>query len=493
VTYPSPLFPSLAGVLCLAVEPAIAHGGSLDQAATTVLQHLDLSGVPGFGIRDPLAIAVIARQDSADDVSSGEAPLITRPLASLLRSRLEQQGATALFVLDAPASAAEAEVIAREAGAEWLLLVSVEPVAREALRMWTELKMVDRGLWIQPPDPGAATIYATAEDSLRIDDTLKSLLARTEIRTEKLHSDSHDALRLDGVPMRIASFEDRVLAMAACDPPTGGKTALVLVLDTKSIAALSFEGGSLRRIGGLDLTKLPRAGTVSRDPIGAIACSRSDRTDRREIVFGSSFLKTGYVARVEPGGAGQMSFTIVRTVEGVPLGFMPGGRMVLADIDGGRNRYSSTLRVEEKGHFADRELRAPLVDLALEPSGPEGYRAIGVSADYRLIRFDDNLEKASPLGSSGAGIRIVGDGDSPALVATSSAALPDRDRVRLLALAKNGVRRLDAIDVEGSVYATAIGSIRTLDARDLIIASYRAPLKRTEIIAVKLVAPRGSP
>jgi hypothetical protein len=471
---------SIAAVLFC---PSIAAASSLDRAAARIVEQLELPGVAGFDLKEHLAIAVIAR--STPDVDAE--PAMVKPLGSLLQSRLEQLGARSLSMVDNPPSSAEAERIAREAGAQWLLVVSVEPITRDVLRLWAEVKMVDRGLWLPEPRPGEATIYATAEESIRLDDTLRSLLARSDPRDPDPHPHPPDALHLDGAPMRIATVEDRVLALSACE--IAGRSVLFL-LDSKSFIAFTYEGGTLRRSGSIDLGKLPKASTVSRDPIGSIACGPSDKSERREVAFGSSALRSGQVLRVESRKTGEVALSFARTIDGVPLGYLAGGRLVLGSIDAGRSRWASPLAIEDKGRTVERSIRTGLVDLALEPAAPQGFRAVGVGTDYRLMRFTDDLEKSVPFGSSGVGVRIVGDGDSIVLVATSSASTADRDRVRLLAPDHGVLKRLDSIDVDGSVYATAIGALRAQDTRDLILAAYRPQERRTDILAIRLIAPR---
>ena len=97
----------------------------------------------------------------------------------------------------------------------------------------------------------------------------------------------------------------------------------------------------------------------------------------KELYFGTSSLRTGHVVRAEMKRPKQkdLELRVVRTVEGLPLGYLSGGKLLLAAADGGKNRLSSAFRLESGGKSTAREVSAALLDLALDPAAPTGYRA----------------------------------------------------------------------------------------------------------------------
>jgi hypothetical protein len=269
------------------------------------------------------------------------------------------------------------------------------------------------------------------------------------------------------------SVDDRILAIAACE--AGGKNALV-ILGTRTLFVF---GPDRRRLASLDLTQLPRASQPSREPLGSLACTKD------ELAFGTSALKTGHITRLDAQRTGELSVKVLRPVDGLPLGYLSGNRLVLGAIDLGRGRFASALRIEGAGKVQERDVGAPLLDVALEPAAPLGFRAIGVMLDHQLVRLGDELDSIQPVIASGVGVKIVVDEKAACFVTTSKDASEEHDRVALVAFDRGAARRIDTADVDGAVYATTVASLGG-EGRAVLIAAYHAPIGKTDVLSLKL-------
>jgi hypothetical protein len=448
----------------------------LDKAATELVEKLAIANVSGFNLASDVAVEVTTRGGAGGDQSR-----LGRALSGLVRARIETLGVRSSFAVE---TGGDPEQAARDLGAEWLLAIAAEPVGKDALRLWAELRAIDRGLWAPVPKPGMSTIYATAELTTKLDPSIEALLATPEPTREVPRPAGEGGLRFDGAPARLFTVDDRVLALAICE--VGGRRAPVLaVLESRSLELYEIdEPRAHRRLAVVDLSSAPRASEPSREPIGALACEKG------EIALGTSGMRLGQLLRAEATRSGEIAIRPVRTLEGVPLGYLPGGRIVLGAVDGGRSRYASALRVDSAGKVSERDLGAALLDVSLDPSAPAGFRAIGVAVDHRLVRLGDDLDKIQPVAPSGVGVRIVAEEKSAYFIVTSSEADENRDKIALLSLDGGAAKRLDVAEIEGSVFATAIGSIAA-DARALFAAAYHPGLNRTDVLALRL-APAGA-
>lgn len=476
------------------LAPSVAHASALDRQVAQLVVALELEQAPGFSLGADLALGVTTYPTGGGD---GLPELVL----GLLRARLEELGARALVVLpfQAAADLAALEEAARAGGAEWLLQITIGPASAARTRLDARLRAVDRGLWVAPPAPGASGIYASAELLLdpppglgRVGDT-DPRPVRGGGREPSRASTSIG--RFGSSPARLATLDERVLALAACR--FGGPAAreLVFALGERTLYAFSFDGRALSRAAALDLSSLSRARAPARDPLGTLVCGRS------ELLLGHGALERGHTIEVvvpagedrdRPAGpaprAGprELGLRFGRTLPGLPLGVLPGGKVLFGDVDGGRNRLGRLLRADGIA----RETRAPLEDVLLDPDLPAGSRAFGVSVAHQLVRLGDDLELSEAVVGTGAGARVFTSGETVLAVTTSSISSGDRDRLRLWALEPRAARRLDALDVGGGVFATVIVG-PALGPRELLFAAWRGGARKSELYAVDLASAAG--
>lgn len=474
----------------LLVSLAAEASSGLERSVEELVDRLQLPR----GGADPgtdVGLSVLATPISAADEAHSREE-ITRLLTGLLIAKLTEAGFSSIHVLDAASSLEPLSSLdgrAREMGAEMLLLVQVEAGHRGSVGIAAELRAIDPGLWTRPPIAEHTPILRAAQVDARVGEEIDRLLSGTSIGPADPRA---KRVRFEAAPIKIGSLEGRILALASCEV-AAGRPHLIFALARDAIHAYLFEKGALHESASLDLRPLPRSPEPAREPIGALACTpRSDltRPEAGLLLAGVSDLQNGISVRasLSPPSAGRpgggIDLQIAGEVPGIPIGYLPGARMLIASLDGGRSRWSRVLRLEGHRESSSRTLESALIELAIEPRAPQGSRVFGVSEDYRLLDLGDDLERAVPITTSGVGIAIVPHDHGLAIIATSSEDRGSSDELRLIHLGGGG--RTPSLEIAGGVQATALSRLRDPSTRDLIVAAWRKDLARTDLLRVPL-------
>jgi hypothetical protein len=375
---------------------------------------------------------------------------------------METLGANAIII----DGGADADARARSEGAEWLLAVRGE-VDQNELHLFAELRKIDPGLWLAPPDPNAVQIFATAEHR----STLSSIPKPVDPPPPRT-----DRPRLEGPALRIQSFDEPVLALRACRLSSPDADDLA-VLTFDAVTIYSLLDGRIRKVARYELGPLARHRTPVREPIGSIACSGS------KIAFGHSGLAKGHLLAAKVAKK-KMTLEPIGELAGIPLAALPKERWLLAETESGTSRYHKEMMSRSGSEAAKVTLEGPILDAAaFEGEVPEGWRLLAVTADYQLVRFGDRLAEAEKIGPSGVGISVFLLEGRPHAIATSPKRDGGRDQLSLL----SGAETSRPVPVEGLVFATAVGKFRGA-ALDLVAAS-RAD-ERTDLFLLRLWEPK---
>ncbi len=436
-----------------ALLPATARASELDDTATALVSGLALPSVEAFSLSDDLAVVVELDGD------------LPRILGGLLLARLASLGAESAFAID-PGPNADAR--ARDAGAEWLLLVRGED-RDGALALFAELRSIDRGIWSPPSDPSQVPIYATAERRAIL--TASSIPRNVE--PPPPGAPHPDRARLEGPALRIGSLDERVLALRACPLVDTDRDELV-VLTPEALSVYSLANGRLRRTARYELGELPRHATPAREPIGAIVCNGS------KIAFGHSGLAGGHVIEMSK----KAELTTAGNLPGIPIAALPDGRWLLAETEAGTSRYQKELIAKRGAETTKVTLGAPILDaVALAGEAPSGWRLLAVTADYQLVRLGDTLAAPERIGTSGVGISVFLLEGRPHVVATGASRDGGHDQLELYGSGEPPAR---PVPVDGPVYATAAGRLRGAGL-DLVAAARARD--RTDLFLMTLWEP----
>ncbi len=408
--------------------------------AATPLAPDDLAGAVGAVVgelelgerplprEEALALAVRAATDGPE---SAEVVRIVRGLL------LSAMGPASPIAVEADGDLTAMDEAARRAGAEWLLLATVERWGPAQLVLRAELRGVDRGLWAPVPAATATPIERFASQRIGVGPKVEPLLAPPTKITP-------------GRPRRVHTVNGPVLALAACDlDDRAGEEIIALGLD--ELLVLTEARGRLKVLARLGLSSLPVAPMPVRDAIGSTVC------DGDALAFGHSGLARGHRARLTQG-----DLQVVATIEGVPLAKV-GEQLVLGRADAGTNRW----RVGD--------------DLFVLDVVASDTNLIAVTPTYDLVQLDADLTKRRTLGTSGVAPAWI-ETDGTGLLVTTSSAAGATDELRLLG------PRPQAVAIAGPVHASTAAAWRDGAARDLIVAVRRK--NRTELQAIALEAAR---
>jgi hypothetical protein len=443
---------ALALSLALAGLTAPTEAGrGLDAAVRGLLADLDLATRHRPPAGEDLAVAVRTprRPREIDRLVLGLLLEGTRAAVSRPVRALPEQPGAPLGELDAAA---------RLAGAEWLLLASVEPLDAHHVELRAELRAVDRGLWARPPAPRSAPIAAFAARSLSVE-------ASPSVR--------EDAPRTGG-PIRLGRVEDHVVALAACELDGRPGDELVVV-SMRSVSVWRAEPERSAPVASLALEGRLAAAPV-RDPIGSVVCADLDGDGRTELAIGHGRLAEGWLLRLEPGPEpGTSRLAVVERLPGLPLA-VAGPRLWLGRTDAGRARFAPELVPYGPSDAGAEPPPVPPPFLALLSVGP-GAAPLVLDTDYRLRALGGD---GAPIATSGLGCALARwEGDT--LLATTSSRAVAGDRLRIHRLGASGGR---PIELPEPVVAGAFAEHRRAGALDLVLALLEARGRRTALVAI---------
>ena len=407
----------------------------LDEIATGLVSQLALPSVEGFGIEDDVAVQA---------AGLGE---IDRLLPGLILSRLHALGAETAFIQEAGPSP---DLRARNQGAEWLLLITGKEVPGAEgpmLKLWAELRQVDRGFWVAPPPADSVPIARTARAQM--------LLELSAPRAPMASGTESDPQRpgLYGPALRIRAVVAKVIALAACrlSHPTDDD---LVILTKSALEVYTFRRGRLRRLGRTELGDLPTSAAPSREAFGRVVCMPSD-SGPSSLAVGHSGLSLGYVLKASSRKK-KWKLQIVGEVPGVPILLAPKNREWL---------YARTIEGTSRIQLLRGErISQDLLDVVTGPAG-----MLAVTPRYEVIRLQQNLSFGPVLGKSGMGIFVFSN-DNGEQIVTTSYRPGDQDEVALIH--GQSKERGRPISVKGQVQATAVGRFRGL-GQDLVVASWQ--------------------
>ncbi|MFO0724613.1 MAG: hypothetical protein U1E65_12575 [Myxococcota bacterium] len=383
-----------------------------------------------------------------------------RVLLGLVRREISESGGGVLGSIGARDSIAALDEAAREAGCEELLLVR-RTSSEEQLALAAELRVVDRGMWAPMDEP----VVARAAEVV---------WPRPGLRPQEAVPEN------DGVtPYRLTwlgSVAQRILALAACELGPEGAPVLTAVTPER-VLALHGDSGTLAGEWRLAEGGLSRAASRVRDPIAGAVCGGIDRENKAKVSIGQSDYEHGAVLELRAKGRG-VELLRQELLPGIPVARTARGALVLASPDQGRNQFNRRLVLlgPEGRDIAD--LGLPFLELLLPRE--TGQRGALVTSDYQLKRVSGELRVEEPVGTSGVGAQLIGGGNEPMLVSTSSRAQQRRDRLAFLPA------RERPIELLAPVQATATRVTRA--GTDLWIAT-RADKNRTDLY--RLFIPSG--
>lgn len=513
----------LAACLVATTSAGPARAGELDRAARALVGGLELTLVPGFHREDDLAIVLDL---PGPDVASGRSRLAAA-LEGLIRAELEAEIAGSVFTLPkgaggapGPRAGQDLAAEARAQGAEWLLIVRGDRVGPELLRLFGELRPVDRGLWTPPP--AAALVAATASGDVHLDPALARLASLADPGAAGGENpgtaqpgysraaggagggvgggaaDGQAPARVTplafaGPPARLATVDQAVIALALC-APAPGSPALLFVLSPAVLRAYAREPGAtgrLRLAGTLDLAERARATTPARAPLGAVLCAPG-RPGR--VAFGSTSLANGWLAEVQPRRDGAVTITLERALDGLPLG-AGAGDLILGMAAAAHGRFGPRVHFGAGGGagggHAEADLGEEFVAATFGPPASGAQLSAYVLTSAGAVLRADGGNPPREITRGGLGLqRITGEHGDVLLTSTPSVE-PARDRLSLLALSGETVRPIDQVDLEGPVRATAVDG--SSDGGEVIVATGRGGAAAAELWAIRLTTRPAAP
>ncbi len=444
-------------VMALGLMGASAEESSVAVTVRALVDEVLEKPVPPLGADEAIGLAVVEDSpDSAARVEPGPGSELSRIVLGLARARIEAGGGAAVVPVGVYGPGLEAvDRAARAAGAEVLLLLRVERAPPAAIRLRAELRTIDRGLWVAPPASAAAPLRAYAARTLAIAEPVPvPEPPRKKTLPEK--------------PEVLGAFDEDILALCACDLAGGPEPELVaLSLDRLAVFALEAEGLGL--VAARDLEALPRSSAPSREPIGGVVCRARSGPTAGTIAFGHSGLEQGHVVELR-GAPGRPSLQATATLPGVPLGALDDGLFLLARAEAGKSRWAQKMSIGSADRELQIDLGEPLLDLVTTGGAPRSRRFAAVTQSYALLVLDGELQTRTPMGSSGAGIALVGTEPRESwVVGTSSIAPGGADAIRLIGPAGAG----DPVPLPGLVRA----SVMVDDPRGALLVVAIAPKK----------------
>ena len=334
-------------------------------------------------LADQLRADVVAARPEAPVAVAVQAPspALAEAAAALLAARLGESGLPALVV----AAGEDAPVRARGAGAR--SLASLRLHVGGELTAVGELRSVWRNFWAgrTPIESGPARVLSASVPV----DRATELLARG--------SGAGPALTLDPAP--LARFPARTAALATGDLDGDGRPE-VAVLVGNEVVVLSAAGEPLARAG---LGDLPPAAAAAREPFGTL-CIAEGRIAVAWARAGAAVvlqLQGGQLVRA----AGAAGPTLGCGESAEPAGFLPGAaRLVLTRGPEREALWGGDARGGQR--------------LLLLPDGTARWSLPG--GTVRVLR------------DVGAGAALVSWGGEMRVAASSAAAAPAEDRLRLL-------------------------------------------------------------
>lgn len=442
-------------VALLLLATAGTFAADLDQAVTAVVSDLHLSSVDGFDLGADLAVVVDLSK--ATD-GAAVAPLIR----GIVNARLEQLGAQ--VVLAVPPGG-DVDGRARRWGAEWVLEVRGDRVQRDELRLFAQLRRVDRGLWLPPPNGETTAIYALAETKVRV--SAEAAPPPPPVEPPPPPTESKDP-ELAGPAVAIGSVPERAVALAACRMTETDTDQLVVVTE-RSVIVYAYDRRRLRRLAKLDLSAYPTAASPVREPIGAVTCG-PELGGRRVVGVGTSNLERGYVLSLASKRRGRYALAVEHELPGTPLGRM-GDDWIVGWPNEGTNVWSATLARQQAANTRRFEVR-PTYSLHVD-----GGRWWAVSTGYDLLFGSAGLEAPQVVGKAGAALAAL---QEPALLVHTSPTLTDgADTVTLRA----GSNKPTKVRVRAPVQALAIGRFRT-GRTDVVASVWRPRQQDTELFVI---------
>lgn len=448
-----PIAIQLATLLAAASPTRMSDG--LGPAVHDIVAGVKLAAQPGFRLDEDLAVAVrVDRRAPRGDLG--------RLVLGLVMGEVERVGARSVLDLGATfdASLGDIDRQARAAGAEWLLLTTVERLDPTTLELRTELRSIDRGLWAPIPKPSQAAIHAFAAKAIRVQAGIETLV------------DPPVVAETDGEPSTVGTVPGTVLALAMCDLD-GRAGDEIIALTPGHVLIYTRDRGRWAVAVRYGLERLLRSATPAREPIGGLLCGDLDGDDAADIAFGHSGLKHGQIAVFAPD---TRTLRIRRTVEGVPLASLGPRAIVFADVHEGTARWSPRVQVGSFDRRRPVELEQPFLDATAQLD-----KWAIVTAAYEVVWLDPSGKLLDKIGHSGVGISALGRDQ----IAGTQHARGPTDRVAVLG---RETKPATVIDTRGLVFATAAG--RKSDRSATLIVAVQRRDDRTEIIEVGLGARR---
>lgn len=401
------------------------------------------------------AVALVARAlETPEDLAltfeaEPDLPGLDRLFQGLLVHRLERRWpeSSSLRLLEPNASAE----MARDAGAEWLLRLTLRREDERGLALQVELRQVDRGFWWPAPSMAAA---AAELYRVRLDETLHAWM-----KTPK-------SSRVSGLssPEPWLELDEPVLDLVGCelDSESPGEELVVLTRERVNVYRLSERGPTFWMSHRLSGDPPPER---LRWPRGRVHC-RSDRPTGPELVLGTTDRARGYRLALDRARGVLVEG---ERLPGIPLVLSAEGHAELAAPDPDSGGY--------------RLLQSGRVVLDVVTPGPESFHLLPPGA---WVRSEANpAEFPTPIALGGLGGSAARTRES-SWVTTSSTAWRGPDHLTLRGSDGRPVGR--SVSVPAPVRAS--GFVQGPDeALMIVIAVGRALEPRSTLMRLRFARP----